>query len=89
LNGRKWNHPGCEESDMHKLKNFTTNVLKMNPEQAQVFTPTPGTYSAVMYYTEMDPETRKKIFVEKDTFRKEKQKRIVQEKTNFSSGFAS
>ncbi|MEA1879272.1 MAG: YgiQ family radical SAM protein [Campylobacterota bacterium] len=82
-------HPGCEESDMHKLKNFTTNVLKMNPEQAQVFTPTPGTYSAVMYYTELDPQTRKKIFVEKDTFRKEKQKRIVQEKTNFSSGFAS
>ena len=82
-------HPGCEESDMHKLKNFTTNVLKMNPEQAQVFTPTPGTYSAVMYYTEMDPATRKKIFVEKDTFRKEKQKRIVQETTNFSSGFAS
>ncbi len=29
-------HPGCEESDMHKLKNFTSNVLKMNPEQAQV-----------------------------------------------------
>ncbi|CAA6821913.1 MAG: Fe-S OXIDOREDUCTASE [uncultured Sulfurovum sp.] len=82
-------HPGCEESDMHKLKDFTTNVLKMNPEQAQVFTPTPGTYSAVMYYTELDPQTRKKIFVEKDTFRKEKQKRIVQEKSNFSSGFAS
>ncbi len=82
-------HPGCTEKDMHSLKDFTTNELKMNPEQAQVFTPTPGTYSAVMYYTEMDPATRKKIFVEKDTFRKEKQKRIVQEKTSFSSGFAS
>ena len=82
-------HPGCEESDMHKLKNFTTNELKMNPEQAQVFTPTPGTYSAVMYYTEMDPATRKKIFVEKDMHRKEKQKAIVQAKNNFSSGFAS
>ena len=82
-------HPGCEESDMHKLKNFTTNELKMNPEQAQVFTPTPGTYSAVMYYTEMDPITRKKIFVEKDMHRKEKQKTIVQAKSNFSSGFSS
>ncbi|MEA2048002.1 MAG: YgiQ family radical SAM protein [Campylobacterota bacterium] len=82
-------HPGCEESDMHKLKNFTTNELKMNPEQAQVFTPTPGTYSAVMYYTEMDPVTRKKIFVEKDMHRKEKQKAIVQAKENFTSGFAS
>ncbi|WP_373029108.1 YgiQ family radical SAM protein [Sulfurovum sp.] len=82
-------HPGCEEKDMHELKRFTTHELKMNPEQAQVFTPTPGTYSAVMYYTEMDPVTRKKIFVEKDTHRKEKQKAIVQAKTNFSSGFSS
>jgi len=70
-------HPGCEEKDMHELKRFTTQELKMNPEQAQVFTPTPGTYSAVMYYTELDPITRKKIFVEKDTRRKEKQKEIV------------
>ena len=82
-------HPGCEESDMHKLKNFTSNVLKMNPEQAQVFTPTPGTYSSVMYYTELDPITRKKIFVEKDMHKKEKQKKIVQEKSSFSSGFSS
>jgi len=82
-------HPGCEEKDMHELKRFTTEELKMNPEQAQVFTPTPGTYSAVMYYTELDPKTRKKIFVEKDTKRKEKQKRIVVEKDCFKSGFAS
>jgi len=82
-------HPGCEEKDMHELKRFTTEELKMNPEQAQVFTPTPGTYSAVMYYTEMDPVTRKKIFVEKDIHRKEKQKAIVQAKTDFKSGFAS
>ena len=82
-------HPGCEEKDMHELKRFTRDELKMNPEQAQVFTPTPGTYSAVMYYTEMDPQTRKKIFVEKDPIRKEKQKRIVIEKEKFTSGFAS
>jgi uncharacterized radical SAM protein YgiQ len=82
-------HPGCTDKDMHSLKDFTTNELQMNPEQAQVFTPTPGTYSAVMYYTEMDPKTRKKIFVEKDTKRKEKQKQIVVAKDNFSSGFAS
>jgi uncharacterized radical SAM protein YgiQ len=82
-------HPGCEEKDMHELKRFTTDELQMNPEQAQVFTPTPGTYSAVMYYTEMDPKTRRKIFVEKDTKRKEKQKQIVVAKDNFSSGFAS
>jgi uncharacterized radical SAM protein YgiQ len=82
-------HPGCEDKDMHELKRFTTDELQMNPEQAQVFTPTPGTYSAVMYYTEMDPISRKKIFVEKDTKRKEKQKQIVVAKDSFSSGFAS
>ena len=76
-------HPGCEEKDMHDLKQFTTQELKMNPEQAQVFTPTPSTYSAVMYYTEMDPVTRKKIFVEKDTKRKEKQKAIVINKDSY------
>ncbi len=70
-------HPGCEERDMHRLKRFMTQELKINPEQAQVFTPTPGTYSSVMYYTEMDPATRKKIFVEKDMRRKERQKEIV------------
>ncbi|WP_295002956.1 YgiQ family radical SAM protein [Sulfurimonas sp.] len=82
-------HPGCEEKDMHELKRFTKDELQMNPEQAQVFTPTPGTYSAVMYYTEMDPKTRRKIFVEKDTKRKEKQKQIVVNKESFASGFAS
>ena len=76
-------HPGCEEKDMHELKHFTKHELKMNPEQAQVFTPTPGTYSSVMYYTELDPITRKKIYVEKDTKRKEKQKDIVIDKSYY------
>jgi uncharacterized radical SAM protein YgiQ len=82
-------HPGCSENDMRELKRFTSEELKMNPEQAQVFTPTPGTWSSVMYYTELDPVTRKKIFVEKDTQRKEKQKEIVIKKEHFKSGFAS
>jgi hypothetical protein len=36
-----------------------------------------------MYYTELDPFTKKKIFVEKDQRRKEKQKEIVVEKNRF------
>lgn len=82
-------HPGCTESDMHSLKRFTTRELKMNPEQAQVFTPTPGTYSSVMYYTELDPVTRQPIFVEKDMRRKEKQKEIVVKKQPFRRGMDS
>jgi radical SAM superfamily enzyme YgiQ (UPF0313 family) len=67
---------------MHNLKNFASNVLKINPEQAQVFTPTPSTYSSLMYYTELDPKTRKPLFVEKDIRKKEKQKEIVVQKSS-------
>jgi len=84
-------HPGCKEKNMYNLKDFATNVLNMNPEQAQVFTPTPSTYSTLMYYTELDPKTRKPLFVEKDVHKKEKQKDIVIRKGHktFSSGLDS
>jgi radical SAM superfamily enzyme YgiQ (UPF0313 family) len=67
-------HPGCTEYDMQKLKQFISINLRINPEQVQIFTPTPSTYSSVMYFTEMDPFTMKPVFVEKETTRKEKQK---------------
>lgn len=75
-------HPGCDEEDMKKLKTFASNDLGLNPEQVQVFTPTPSTYSTLMYYTELDPWTLKKIFVEKDPLKKQKQKDIVTTKQN-------
>jgi radical SAM superfamily enzyme YgiQ (UPF0313 family) len=59
---------------MQKLKEFASQSLHINPEQVQIFTPTPSTYASVMYYTEMDPYTREKLFVEKDAFKKERQK---------------
>ena len=70
-------HPGCEERHMHSLKDFASKVLKMNPEQAQIFIPTPSTYSTLMYYTGRHYLTRKPIFVEKEMGKKERQKRIV------------
>ncbi len=76
-------HPGCEEKHMHSLKNFASTVLKINPEQAQIFTPTPSTYATLMYYTGLHPITRKPIFVEKDMAKKEKQKEIVVAKKRF------
>lgn len=76
-------HPGCDAKDMKNLKNFTTNELHINPEQAQIFTPTPGTYSAVMYYTGLDPKSKKPIFVEKNMAKKEEQKAIVVAKDSF------
>lgn len=70
-------HPGCDEKDMLDLKRFASAELKVSPEQVQIFTPTPSTYSTLMYYTEKDPLTGKKLFVEKDNGKKQKQKDII------------
>ena len=70
-------HPGCNEKDMLDLKRFASSELKISPEQVQIFTPTPSTYSTLMYYTEMDPFDNRKIFVEKDNGKKQKQKDII------------
>ena len=70
-------HPGCTEVDMRELKSFTTRELKINPQQIQIFTPLPSTYSALMYFTGIDPATGKKIFVEKNIAKKQRQKDIV------------
>ncbi|RLC75446.1 MAG: YgiQ family radical SAM protein, partial [Chloroflexi bacterium] len=70
-------HPGCTERDMRALKRFASRELRIKPEQVQIFTPTPSTYSSLMYHTEMDPFTGKSIFVEKELAQKERQKEIV------------
>ena len=73
-------HPGCTERDMRQLKTLASRTLRINPKQVQIFTPTPSNYSSLMYYTEMDPFSGKKIFVEKDTAGKERQKNILVER---------
>lgn len=79
-------HPVSQLEDMENLKDFANSELKLNPEQVQVFIPTPSTYSALMYCTEMDPWTRKPIFVEKDPHKKQKQKDVVTQKTSHKRG---
>jgi uncharacterized radical SAM protein YgiQ len=73
-------HPGCTERDMRELRQFAVDKLEIHPEQVQIFTPTPSTYSSLMYYTERDPFTGKRLFVEKDLGRKQRQKRTVTRK---------
>ncbi len=70
-------HPGCTMADMAALKAFAGRELRVRPEQVQVFTPTPSTYSTLMYYTQTDPFTGKPVFVETELGRKEKQKRVI------------
>ncbi len=70
-------HPGCMFADMTALKTFALKNLKLVPRQVQIFTPTPSTYSSVMYWTERDPFTGEPCFVEK-TFRgREEQKKAL------------
>ena len=70
-------HPGCTERDMERLRSFALRELRLLPEQVQVFTPTPATYSSLMYWTERDPFTGKRCFVEKTTRGREKQKSVL------------
>ena len=70
-------HPGCTIDHMQALRKFATKTLRLLPEQVQIFTPTPATYSTLMYYTKRDPFTGQKIFVEKSLKGKEAQKRVI------------
>ncbi len=73
-------YPGCDEKDMQTVRKFVSKTLNTNPEQVQIFTPTPSTYASVMYYTEMNPFTMEPIFVEKSLLKKNIQKEILTEK---------
>jgi len=73
-------HPGCTQEDMHQLKRFASRELHISPEQVQLFTPLPSTYSALMYHTGLDPFTLKPIFVEKEAGKRERQKQIITKK---------
>jgi len=70
-------HPGCTAEDMQDLKRFTREKLSALPEQVQIFTPTPSTFSTLMYYTQKDPFTQTGLFVEKNMKQKERQKTIL------------
>jgi len=70
-------HPGCTEEDMRELKYYATRELKINLQQIQIFTPLPSTYSGLMYFTGIDPFTGRKIFVEKNIAKKQRQKYII------------
>jgi radical SAM superfamily enzyme YgiQ (UPF0313 family) len=80
-------HPGCTQADMESLRRFAERELALYPEQVQLFTPAPSTISTLMYCTERNPLSGKKIFVEKTAAGRELQKQIlVVKKTRFGYG---
>ena len=70
-------HPGCTQADMASLRTFAERRLRLLPEQTQIFTPTPATWSTLMYHTGKDPFSGRDIFVEKNRTAKERQKAAI------------
>ncbi|MFQ5737220.1 MAG: YgiQ family radical SAM protein [Thermodesulfobacteriota bacterium] len=70
-------HPGCGMDEMKRLRSFAIKELGTVPEQVQVFTPTPSTYSTLMYRTGRDPFTGGPCFVEKSERGREAQKSVL------------
>lgn len=75
-------HPGCTQKDMAALHSFCSDKLKLLPEQVQIFTPTPSTYSTLMYHTKRDPFKHKSCFVESHILGKDKQKMALLRRSN-------
>lgn len=70
-------HPACTDDDMRKLKRFAHDHLRLAPEQVQIFTPTPSTWSTAMYYTGLDPFTGKPVHVTRGLRAKQDQKDLL------------
>jgi uncharacterized radical SAM protein YgiQ len=70
-------HPGCAQADMLALRDFARKELKVLPKQVQIFTPTPSTWSTVMWQTGENPFTGGPCFAEKDARRRERQKEVL------------
>lgn len=69
-------HPGCTMDDMNRLSSFCHDRLAVTPEQVQVFTPTPSTYSTAMWWCGCDAENRS-VRIERSIQSRQKQKDAV------------
>jgi uncharacterized radical SAM protein YgiQ len=70
-------HPGSDMKSAIYMAEYL-NEIGYNPEQVQDFYPTPGTLSTCMFYTGIDPNTNKKIYVAKNMEEKRKQRAMLQ-----------
>lgn len=70
-------HPGSTMAHAAELAKFISKVK--NAETVQIFTPTPMTVSTCMYYTGLDPKTKKKVYIPYTYTEKKDQKRLITE----------
>jgi len=68
-------HPG---TGMKEAKELANKMKKLkNTNSVQIFTPTPMTISTCMYYTGLNPKTKKPIYIPKTYKDKKDQRRIL------------
>ncbi len=70
-------HPGSTLKDAVILAEYLRDT-KMNPEQVQDFYPTPSTISTCMYYTGIDPRTKRAVYVPDNPHEKAMQRALIQ-----------
>ncbi|MGL5259293.1 MAG: YgiQ family radical SAM protein [Lachnospiraceae bacterium] len=70
-------HPGSTLKEAIALAEYLRDLGYM-PEQVQDFYPTPSTMSTVMYYTLVNPETLKPVYVCKNPHEKAMQRALIQ-----------
>lgn len=70
-------HPACTNKDAIDLA-CSMKANKISSQQVQLFLPTPGSRSTCMYYTGLDPYTKKPIFVPKKENDRREQRAILQ-----------
>ncbi|MDE6189771.1 MAG: YgiQ family radical SAM protein [Clostridia bacterium] len=77
-------HPACTLDDAIRLAQYLKSIGYM-PEQVQDFYPTPSTKSTCMYYTEINPDTMKPVYVAKTKKEKTFQRALMQyrKKSNY------
>ena len=69
-------HPGCTMADMLELA-LSLKKLGLKVEQVQDFTPSPGTLSTCMFYTGINPESGKEVYVPRSDREKGLQKALL------------
>jgi len=70
-------HPGCTEQHAKTLVR-DMRTLNLPVRKSQDFTPTPGTISTAMYVTGLHRETKRPLFVPRNTSERRKQRQILE-----------
>jgi uncharacterized radical SAM protein YgiQ len=73
-------HPGCTDAAMAKLTRVVERE-RLEVRQFQDFTPTPGTISTAMYYTGLDRDSGRPLFVAKSLSERRLQRQALEKIT--------